>query len=295
MYPLKGGEVMDRFPPACPLDGDEACTALLSFFLGLPLTDTEAVFACFSSLPNAVEGRGERPMEHYLYVPGEREDRILLVAHADTIWDTRYGVAPLDPHGVKLTEKVFHSADPRQGIGADDRAGCAMLWALRESGHSLLLLDGEEKGKIGARFLRDRAGDLFREINTTHRMMIALDAPGTHTCIFDQVDYTPAFRSYVENRLEVRQGKLSGGSDLQVLCHRICGVNYGVGYLNHHTAHETLPVRGWIDAYRKLTDFLEESHPRFPISKKSRAKRKLKALLRLPRRLCGKLKRILRG
>lgn len=293
---LKGGEPMSRNQETLlSVESEESTRALLESFLRLPLADSDAVFRRFSSLPHAVEGIGSHPMERYLYIPGKRQDRILLVAHADTVWKACGDGGPSAPTEFKLSGDTYHSVNPVRGIGADDRAGCAMLWALRDSGHSLLLLDGEEDGKIGARFLRRHAPRLFREINRTHRMMIALDAPGTHTCIFDQVDYTPAFRAYVETKLRISQGNLGGGSDLQFLCHKICGVNYGVGYLGHHTPGEMLSFSGWSSAYRELRSFLEKEHPRFPIHKRSRVKRNLRRLLRLPRRVCGKLKRTLRG
>ena len=53
---------------------------------------------------------------------------------------------------VVFEDGVYSSGDDLCGIGADDRAGCAMLWLLRDSGHSLLILDGEEHGQVGAAF-----------------------------------------------------------------------------------------------------------------------------------------------
>ena len=44
------------------------------------------------------------------------------------------------------TEFFYRSGVYDEGIGADDRAGCAILWLLKDSGHSLLVTNGEEIG-----------------------------------------------------------------------------------------------------------------------------------------------------
>lgn len=264
---------------------------LLEDFLNLPITDTEELFARFSALPGAMEGRGEADFEHYVYIPGTRRDRILLVAHADTVWDRRYRHSVATESKPLFTKLAFHSSNRAHGIGADDRAGCAMLWALRDSGHSLLLLDGEEHGKIGACYLRDKSPRLFREINRTHRMFIELDAPGVNSCLFNQVDNTDAFMSYIETNLSVCHEDNGSGCDLQILCRRVCGVNLGVGYLFHHSPMEVLLLQDWIDTYRKLCVFLEREHPRFPISKARRLKGRIRQGVRLPLILVRKLRR----
>ncbi len=264
---------------------------LLESFLNLPLTDTEEIFARFAALPRAVKGQGKKPMERYVYIPGTRADRVLLIARADTVWDSRYGaeLAEGDGHEVKFAMGIYFTATPKHGIGADDRAGCAMLWGLRESGHSLLLLDGGEHGGIGAKYLRSRDSALFRQINRTHRMMIALDAHGSNSCLFDGVDCSSEFKEYIETNLELRRGKTLEEGDLKILCERICGFHYGMGYVNQHSATEMLFVKGWNAAYQKLYEFLRQEHPVFPISKKARVKRRLKARFGLLFRIRRKL------
>jgi hypothetical protein len=69
-----------------------------------------------------------------------------------------------------LSNGVFQSANRIRGIGADDRAGCAILWLLKDLGHSLLITDGEEKGGIGSKWLMNDTenADIAEEINTEH-------------------------------------------------------------------------------------------------------------------------------
>ena len=158
---------------------------------------------------------------------------------------------------------VFRSDDPACGIGADCRAGCAMVWTLRNSGHSLLIVDGEEHGKHGARYLRKSNRRLFRELNR-HRYMIEFDWKGTACALFNQVDNTEMFKHYIEHDLGFTDSKKGGGCDLQILCRRICGVNLGVGFHGWHTPKETLKLTEWENTYQEVSAFLEKPQKRFP-------------------------------
>ncbi len=248
----------------------ETSREILERFLTLPVSDGAGVFEEFKKLPGAVAGTGSKPLERYVYVPGKRKKGIVLVAHADTVWDQAYGrqekAEPVFQDG------VYQSGTPDCGIGADDRAGCAMLWALRDSGHSLLVVDGEEKGKVGAKFLCKQNKKLFRKLNR-HCFMMELDWRGTGGCLYNQVENTKEFKDYIAAELGFVDDAQKGGCDLQILCQRICGVNVGVGYRNHHTAKETLVVAEWETTYQKLSEFLEKEHQVFsiPCSKQLRA------------------------
>ena len=119
-----------------------------------------------------------------------------------------------------------------------------MLMALKDSGHSLLLLSGEEHGKIGARFLKSSAPDLYKEING-HRFMIELDWAGSGGCLYNGVLNSDKFKNYINKELNVKEDNFKGGCDLSILCDKICGVNLGVGYHKHHTKDEYLSAAEW--------------------------------------------------
>lgn len=235
----------------------------LERFLNMPLSDGGEIFRLFSQLPGAVSASGPEKLQRYVYVPGTREDAVVLVAHADTVWDSAYG----NPHDgvLALHNGFFYSQNPDCGIGADDRAGCAMLWALRNSGHSLLVLDGEERGKHGARYLRTSNKQLFQELNR-HRFMMEFDWKGTGGCLYDQVDNTKVFQQHIAQRLGFQDDRVKGGCDLQILCHKICGVNVGVGYHSFHMPQECLCVSEWENTLEKVCLFLQQPQPRFPVS-----------------------------
>lgn len=243
---------------------------LLTEFLQYPISSADNIFEKFSSLPGAIHAEGNEPLQRFVYIPGSRKDRVVLVAHADTVWDNHYGHAqqttPILENG------IFRSSNPETGIGADDRAGCAMVWSLRESGHSLLIVHGEEKGKHGARYLKNSHRRLYRQLNQ-HRFMIEMDWAGADGCLYNQVDNTQHFRKYITDSLGFTDSKARGGCDLQILCQKICGVNVSTGWHNCHRPTETLDCAQWYSAYLALKEFLEKPQPRFAIPFRSRAKR----------------------
>lgn len=231
-------------------------------FLNTALDSGNQIYERFASLPGAVAGKGDKPLERYVYIPGKRKDRVVLVAHIDTVWDKAYDRAYYDDRDIRFNDGIFSSGNPNCGIGADDRAGCAMLWELRDCGHSILITDGEEKGKVGAWYLRKNNKKLFRELNK-HCYMIELDWKGTNCCLFNQVDNTNRFKQQIEKVLGFTDSKAKGGTDLAVLCRHICGVNLGVGYRYHHTVKEELVLSEWKNTLTKLREYLALPQKRF--------------------------------
>ena len=249
--------------------------AVLEQFLNIPISSSHGVFEIFAQLPGAVWKRGEQPLQQFVYVPGTRDDRVVLAAHADTVWDCFYG----NPQDAQLCYEngIYTSGSEVCGIGADDRAGCAMLWALRDSGHSLLILDGEEKGKIGANFLRNAHPKLFRQINR-HRFILELDWAGRGGCLFNQVDNSKAFRDYIQKVSGFTDSQKKGGSDLQILCQDVCGANLSVGWYVCHSSKERLSVADWDYNLGTLSSFLAKPQPQFKIPLHKRVVRKLRSM-----------------
>lgn len=249
--------------------------SVIDNFLNVSISDSTDIFKLFLDIPDSIYKYSNNAFERFIYIPGKRQDRVLLVAHADTVWDKRYGKNAESI--VVFEDGVYRSDNPDCGIGADDRAGCAMLWALKDSGHSLLILDGEEHGKIGAKYLKKQYPELFKEINR-HQYMIEFDWRGTGGCLYNQVDYTNKFLKYITDNLGFVKEDKKGGCDLQILCKDVCGVNVGVGYYNQHKSTETLVIDDWINTYNAVSAFLEKPQPRFPISKTRRISSTLKRI-----------------
>ena len=235
--------------------------SLLEEFLSYPLNDGTAILDRFASLPAAVTGQGKHPMERFVYVPGTRKDRILLMVHVDTVWDQHYDNAQLGDHPVFTSDRVTGSS-PNAGLGADDRAGCALLWYFRDSGHSLLLLDGEEKGHYAAKYLAREHKQLLREFNK-HRYIMALDLPGGKIAHYHGVHNSENFRQFVCKTLGCQIMTMKKGSDLSYLCRSACGVNLGVGYHSAHTADEFLSIPQWLDTAAMLHELLPREQKRY--------------------------------
>lgn len=243
---------------------------IIQKFLSVPITSADGVLAIFAQLPGAIMGKGEQPLERFVYIPGTRKDRVVLIAHADTVWDNAYG----KPQTQELIceDGVFRGNNASCGIGADDRAGCAMVWALRNSGHSLLIVDGEEKGKHGAKYLRRAFPKLYKELNR-HKYMMEFDWAGAEGCLYNQVDNTAAFKKYIEKEAGFTDSHQKGGCDLQILCQKICGVNMSVGWHNCHKNTEYLDVSQWEQTYHAMDAFLQKPQKRFPVSVWARLRR----------------------
>ncbi len=228
----------------------------------------------FAALDSAIS-HFDGGKNNFVYVPGTRDDRVVLVAHADTFWDAAY----LQDLSDDFTEKKLQSKRHRPvlkrgvirqrgwhkwGLGADDRAGCAMLWLLRESGHSLLITDGEEHGQIGAYHLRDHYPALSQELNA-HRYMIQLDRRNNRDYKTYMLPVTDDFIRFIENNTGYTDAGRNSRTDIVALCTDICGVNFSIGYVNEHNPDEYLNVEGWLNTYHTIKVLLEKKQPCFPL------------------------------
>ena len=193
----------------------------------------------FSRMSSRSVDRGEGDFR-FIYVPGDRSHRVLLVAHADSVWDDRDGFPP----PVVVRDGVLRSADPGLGIGADDRAGCAILWQLRHLGHSLLLTSGEEHGCLASRWLMEENADLAGEINETHRFVVEFDRRGRSDFKCYDVG-TDSFRAYCGRMTGFSEPDRYSSTDIRVLCRSIPGVNLSAGFCEEHSVEEHLRIGDW--------------------------------------------------
>jgi hypothetical protein len=150
---------------------------VLRQFLEIPLDSADGIFSRFGEISGCDMRVGKQPQQRFLYVRGQRDEKVLLVAHADTVWD---GDPDYQSHRVVSSNEEFHS---KYGIGADDRAGCAILWLLKDLRHSLLVTDGEEHGRIGSKWLMSENKDIAKEINCDHQFVVQFRKPDTRSRI----------------------------------------------------------------------------------------------------------------
>lgn len=239
---------------------------ILEDFLSFAVESSDPVLERFSELPGAIVregGKGQR----FVYVPGRRKDRVVLVAHADTVW-TSWEERSGEPRRQGLIQEngVYRSGSHSIGIGADDRAGCAILWLLKDVGHSLLVTDAEEFGRRGSEFLMNSCPDIADELNGTHGFMVQFDRRNA----FDFKCYavgTDAFREYVHAMTGFTEPDRSSCTDICTLCRDICGVNLSVGYTSEHSSQESLNVQAWLNTLDVSRRWLGSADlPRFPLT-----------------------------
>lgn len=237
----------------------------LKEFLELPLYNSDPIFDKFANLPNMdIVLRGKKP-HRFLYIRGKRENKVVLVAHADTVWDEYYS-NDFDPQSqVLFIDGMFQSSSDICGIGADDRAGCAMLWLLKDLGHSLLITDGEEGGLMGSKWLmKDISNlDIAEEINHKHQFMIQLDRRYSSDFKCYSVG-TDEFREYVKKVTGYSEPDRVASTDIVQLCQDITGVNLSVGYRYEHSHKECLSFAEWQNTLNICRQWLSQPNlPRF--------------------------------
>ncbi len=234
---------------------------VLKQFLEIPVGSSDGVFERFKQIPNA-DFRGEK-QKRFLYVRGFRQNKVLLVAHADTVWDKYYKEPFTSKHEVIFHNGIVQSGTKGCGIGADDRAGCAILWLLKDMGHSLLITDGEEHGKFGSSWLMSHNRDIVDEINNEHQFIIQLDR-------FNGADFkcykvgTPEFKKYIEDNTPYGDAGDDRSTDICQLCESITGVNLSIGYHNEHYSNESLDLSEWENTLNVCRTWLAEKElPKF--------------------------------
>lgn len=244
------------------LDINSEAYRVLWDFITQPLESTDNIFDKFRALPGALYRESNtHKQERFCYIEGTRDNKVLLVAHADTVWHNK--TKGID-HNPILENGIIKSTSNNCGIGADDRAGVAILWLLRNSGHSILLVDGEENGLIGSRWLTHYNKDISNIINSEHNFFIQFDRRGSNDYKCYDVG-SQQFREYVESKTGYTEPDRYSMTDICSLCVTTCGVNLSIGYYNEHSNLEILSVDEWHNTYIIVKDWLEEETEKFTI------------------------------
>lgn len=216
---------------------------ILLEFLRFPLGSANEILAKFSSLPGAT--RAGARLSQFVFIEGTRKNKVVLVAHADTCWDFHYRRdKEVIPQNVELKDGIVRN--PGHGLGADDRAGCAILWLLRELGHSLLVTSGEEYGEIGSAYLMNHRRDIAEKINREHQFALAFDRRNARDFKCYAVG-TAEFKEYIAGETGYSEAERSSSTDISTICRNICGANLSIGYQYEHTEHEHLIVADWLN------------------------------------------------
>ena len=235
---------------------------ILEKFCSFSINSTEDIFQEFANLPRAiVHFDGDK--KNFVYIPGTRDDRVLLVAHVDTVWDTFYGKGPFN-QTLAEQDGIYSGVNPNCGIGADDRAGCAILYCLKESGHSLLVVDGEEHGQIGSNHIKNAYPEIYNEINK-HSYVIQFDRRNSDDYKVYNLPVSNKFIKFIEKATGYNDAGKNARTDIVVLCRDICGVNLSIGYYNEHTADEELIFSEWFKTLELTESILMKKQNRYTL------------------------------
>jgi hypothetical protein len=240
--------------------------ALLYFIKSNVVHDTSKIFMDFCRrFPHSVDvGCGANKA---LFIEGTRPNRCIMVAHADTFWTfsmrSRLAFDDYAINDVAVSRGRVHSITKRTGIGADDRAGVAIIWQLASLGHSILITDGEECGALGARYVAERWHQ-WSEIQDRHTFCVEFDRRGIED--FKTYDVgTPEFNAYVSKSINRPIAAPHSFSDISYACTRIPGANLGVGYYNEHTVKEYVDISEWQSTLEVARSWLSSELPYFKL------------------------------
>ena len=239
---------------------------VLKNFLSFPISSTEEIFAQFQTLDGHIfREKKTNSKERFIYLEGNLKNKVLLIAHADTVYDYFYK-EEFFFHTVVEESGILKAIDKNgkpQLLGADDRAGIAMLWLLKDSGHSLLVTDGEEGARIGSKWLIRENMDIADRINKNHSFMIQLDRCNGSDFKCYNVG-TAEFRDFIKEQTSYGEPEYGAPTDICSLCKNICGVNFSIGYHDNHSEYESLNVEEWMNTLQILRKILSnENLPKF--------------------------------
>ena len=213
----------------------------------------QEIVSLFQTIPNAQTLSTYSTKKPIIYVPGTRKDRVLLVAHNDTVFDK--------PAKVMQVGTWLMSAQAGVGIGADDRAGVCALWMLRKLGHSLLIVPDEEVGCLGSTYAAENYADLLKD----HSFMIQFDRAGATDLVYYDSE-TKEFEKYLETHFYPYSYAPGSFTDIVELMPAldVAGVNISIGYYNQHTAKESINILEFIQTvYLSMHLLRQEKIPAF--------------------------------
>lgn len=242
-----------------------------------------------AGLPGAVRGDAGPPIhgagsqtwtaeDGWTFVPGRNhpDNRVLLVAHVDTvawnapqpdeIWQRGGIVTRVHPKATKWYDLdddgeqiVRYRYSDREPLGADDRAGVALTWCLRELGHSILWTDGEESGGHGAKAAARAIPDLLKQ----HAYMVQIDRAGDEVLALYEGSTSAEFEGWLSREFPAFEHYWGTFTDIAILgpVLGLCGVNLAAGYIYEHTENEVLFLDALENTARSLSRVLRKKQP----------------------------------
>lgn len=174
---------------------------------------------------------------NFIYNKSDVNFPILFVAHVDTVKrDKKKADIVCTTSGIVRNKKGI--------LGADDRAGVAILLALKKLYPQIHLLftNFEESGAHGAQVFAKRNNLSIED----YKLLVEFDRRGTKHF----VSYTALpteMKKFVEKTTNTEYNAGGSFSDIRILSStfKIPAVNMATGYTNEHSSSETLNLKWW--------------------------------------------------
>jgi hypothetical protein len=205
-------------------------------------------------------GRAYRRQEtNYIWVKGNMP--LCFVAHVDTVCPikTNAGKFFREHNGVITAYQKTSKSEKRLILGADDRAGCAVLYDLllnsinyKKFPH-FLLLNYEECGALGAREFVKGIPDL-----TMIHLFIELDRHGANHYV--QYNNNPNTVHKFMEKFGIKFEGRGSFSDIRVITEysSIPSINLATGYYSEHTCDEFLDLNVLHLLHKKVKRIIEQ-------------------------------------
>jgi hypothetical protein len=138
---------------------------------------------------------------------------------------------------------------------------------LKDSGHNLLITDGEELGQIAARWLVNHNTDIAKIIYNSS-FIIQFDRRNGNEYKFYDIPVSNEFENYIQQETGYTNAGKDSFTDIVTLCRSLescCGVNLSVGYYHEHCPSETLNIEEWRNTLKIAEKMLAKQLKRFPL------------------------------
>ena len=126
----------------------------------------------------------------FIYIPGKRKDRVLLVS--SLVSESDYEIL-----GNSIFENgIYRSSDPKARLDVE-RAGSAILYLLRDTGHSLLITVDKNTWDVFSpnvlQIIKTCNKDLYCEFNHTHQYVLEFNYKNSNNLNFCGLPVTQDF------------------------------------------------------------------------------------------------------
>ena len=226
--------------------------------LGTQSSAHENIMQEFHTLNNSSISVLSDDNEGFVYIPGKRNDRVLLVSSLE-----------FELNQTKQEELIFENGNyktSKQKSYLDiATASSAILYLLKDSGHSLLIMNNDLYFPHFSvvNVINYQHKELFEEFNA-HQYILEFSYEYPKS-----IGFTPSttqnFKNFIEDNTQFFEEKRLFHSSINELCERICGANVSAGYHKNKRKGLFLNLAEWEHTLNVFRNFLKKPQPQFTL------------------------------